>query len=265
LVVGFSSFSASFADVLEGHAVADLTLDPDSDDQTLLNQIVDFYHQTLKGNTAALDFLRGKGVSNTSAIDHFRLGYCDRTLGRHVPAKSDSRGRRIRERLEGLGLIHGKGHEYFINFVVCPITVADGSGRIVNLYGRRIVDDPHSHRPDHKHLHASRPGVWNVEAFVTNGDLILCSSLFDALVFWNNGYRNVTCTFMANAIPIDHLTAIQNCHIQRVLTPCPGLPVKLLDAGLDCHFLRLPNNQDACAFALQAGAVAPFPGVTRPF
>jgi DNA primase len=228
-------------------------LDAAADDQTLLGQVVDFYHRTLKTSPPALDYLRRRGVTDDQALDHFRIGYCDRTLGQHVPDKHDDAGRRIRERLERLGLLHGRGHEYFINFVVFPIPAGDGSSRIVDIYGRRIFKNQHRRIARQKHLSPERRGVWNVEGLAGTEEVILCASVFDALAFWCHGYRNVTCTFRPDTVPDDHLASLRALQTRRVLTPCQGLVPKVLEAGLECSFLRFPDQQDASAYARQAG------------
>jgi DNA primase len=228
-----------------------LILDPAADDQALLGQVVDFYHQTLKTSPEALDYLRRRGVTDDQALDHFRIGYCNRSLGQHVPDKNDETGRRIRERLERLGLVHGRGHEYFINFVVCPIPAGDGSGQIVDIYGRRVFKNQHRAVSNSKHLCPERRGAWNVEGLAAAEEVILCASLFDALVFWSHGYHNVTCTFTKDTLPEDHLAAFQSLQTRRVLTPCWGLVPKLLEAGLECSHIRFPDGQDVGKYARQ--------------
>ena len=80
------------------------TLDNVGDDQKLLAQVVGFYQQTLKDTPDALDYLRRRGISNAQAIDHFRIGYADRSLGKLLPSKDSKAGREIRSRLESIGL-----------------------------------------------------------------------------------------------------------------------------------------------------------------
>jgi hypothetical protein len=232
-----------------------LALNPDADDQELFAQVVAFYHRTLKGSAEALDYLRRRGIMNDQAIDQFHIGYCDRTLGRHVPEKSqkDQTSRSIRERLERLGLVFGRGHELFINFMVFPIPAADGSGRIVDMFGRRIFDNRHRRIPNNKHLSAQRQGIWNLAAFKATEEIILCASVFDALTFWCHGFVNVSCTFDPTQLPDDHRAALQRFGIRRVLTPCKGLAAKLREAGLECRLLRLPDGLDVNAYALQVG------------
>ena len=102
------------------------------------------------------------------------------------------------------------------------------------------------------HLSDQRPGVWNLEAFEHGNEIILCRSLFDALTFWNAGYRNVTCTFGADALTEDHLAAFQRFGIRRVLASAEAVVPRLIAAGIECYLLALPMGVDVNQYALQA-------------
>jgi DNA primase len=186
------------------------TLDAEADDQNLLAQVADSYSRTLKGSEEALDYLRRRGITNGQAIDHFRIGYADRTLGPKLPSKESRAGRDIRGRLEALGLFRASGHEHFNGCVVFPITAADGTRRIVDMYGRKILGKRlRKGTPLDLHLPGERRGVWNVEAFGATEEVVLCPSLFDALTFWSHGYRNATCMFGPDGLTADHLAAFK--------------------------------------------------------
>ena len=218
----------------------------------MLAQVVAFYQQTLKDTPDALDYLRRRGISNGQAIDHFRIGYADRSLGKLLPSKDSKAGREIRSRLEALGLFRGSGHEHFSGCVVFPIMAGDGTRRIVDIYGQKMLGERlRKGTPLHMHLGDVRHGVWNVEAFGATEEIILCPSLFDALTFWNHGYRNVTCMFGPDALTDDHFAAFQEFNIKRILTPCEAVTPKLLDAGIDCFLLKFPPGMDVNAYARQ--------------
>ena len=53
----------------------------DADDQVLLHQVIDYYHATLKHSPDALAYLTERGIGSPEAIECFKLGYADRTLG----------------------------------------------------------------------------------------------------------------------------------------------------------------------------------------
>ena len=142
-----------------------LDLNPLADDQKLLAQVIDYYHRTLKETTEGLDYLRSRGVTVGEAIDRFRIGYANRTLGLKLPVKRVKAGKEIRTRLQQLGIYRGTGREHYNGCVTFPIMAADGSGQIVDIYGRKTNDHLRKGTPLHMHLSDQRRGVWNVEAF----------------------------------------------------------------------------------------------------
>ena len=229
-------------------------LDPAADDQKLLAQVIDYYHAALKNTPEALDFLRKKGINNPEALSRFRLGYSDRSLGTKLPTHHVKAGRLLRERLQQLGLYRDSGHEHFRGCLTFPVMAGDGTGRIVDLYGRKMLGTKlHKRCPLDVYLTSDRHGVWNVEAFRASEEMILCPSVFDALTCWSYGYRNVTCTLGPNALTADHLAAFTEFRIKRVLVVDLGIVQQLLDAGIDVYSLQLPPTLSINTYALQAG------------
>ena len=115
------------------------------------------YHRTLKETTEGLDYLRSRGVTVGEAIDHFRIGYANRTLGLTLPTMDSKAGREIRGRFSKLGLYRSSGHEHLNGCVVFPITAADGSGQVVDIYGTE--DERRSsqgHAASHAPIESSR-------------------------------------------------------------------------------------------------------------
>jgi hypothetical protein len=228
-------------------------LDPTSDDQQLLAQVINYYHATLQASPDALAYLQSRGITNSQAIEQFRIGYADRTLGLKLPSKQARAGKELRGRLQQLGLFRAhSGHEHFNGCVVFPICAGDGTGRIVDLYGRRT----HYHGlgkdvPRDMYLTSERRGVWNIEALAATEEIIICPSIFDALVFWCQGYRNVTCTLGADALTDDHLAAFQEFKIKRVLLVAESIAPRLREAGLECFVVRLPLGQSIESYARQ--------------
>ena len=107
-----------------------------ADDQKLLQQVIDYYHQTLKQSPEALDYLASRGLKSTELIDTFKLGYANRTLAYRLPEKQYKAGKEIRTQLQGIGLLRQSGHEYFNGSIVVP--VMDENGLITEAYGRKI-------------------------------------------------------------------------------------------------------------------------------
>ena len=76
----------------------------DADDQALLNQTVDYYHQTLLASPEALAYLAARGLNHPELITRFKLGYANRTLGLRLPVKQNMTGEAIRTRLQKIGI-----------------------------------------------------------------------------------------------------------------------------------------------------------------
>jgi DNA primase catalytic core len=62
------------------------------DDQAVLNQVVDYYHDTLKHSVEAQAYLQQRGIADSKAIERFKLGYANRTLGYRLPASNRQEG-----------------------------------------------------------------------------------------------------------------------------------------------------------------------------
>ncbi|MBL8794855.1 MAG: DNA primase [Planctomycetia bacterium] len=227
-----------------------LPFHPDSDDQRLLAQVLDYYHGTLQQTPEALDFLRTQGITHSQAVEQFRIGYADRSLGKLLPSKETKAGRSIRRRLEQLGIFRASsGHEHFNGCVVFPVLAGDGTGRIVDVYGKKTLGTQlRKGTALDLYLADERHGVWNIEAFGTTDEIIVCSSVFDALAFWCLGFRNVTCTVGPAALTDDHLAAFSEFKVRRVLLAHAELAPRLLEAGCDCFHLRLPAHLSMAAF-----------------
>ena len=124
--------------VKRGRAVKlDQPFAPDGDDQALLNQVIGFYHETLRQSPEALAYLDKRGLGDPALIERFRLGFANRTLGYRLPEKTRKAGAAMRGALQRLGLLRASGHEHFAGSLVVP--VIDGAGNVTEVYGRKIT------------------------------------------------------------------------------------------------------------------------------
>ncbi|MFV0317870.1 MAG: CHC2 zinc finger domain-containing protein, partial [Microthrixaceae bacterium] len=78
---------------------------PGLSDRDLLDRVVGFYTATLRESPEALEFLRRRRCGSVEAIERFRLGYANRTLGYRIPAANRAEGRELRRRLQALGIL----------------------------------------------------------------------------------------------------------------------------------------------------------------
>ena len=235
----------------------------DADDQTLFGQVLDYYAERLKENKAAVDYLKKRGLWNEEAVERFRIGYADRTLGLTLPHKNRKDGAEIRTRLQRLGIYRDSGHEHFNGSLVFPII--DDGGAVSEIYGRKVG----SQKSGIYHLYLPGPhaGIWNPDCFKapalsgSKGEIVLTESVIDALTFWVNGFRNVTCIWGTEGFTDEHLEAFRQHKTQRIYLAYDRDKAgdraaerdaeRLQSHGIECFRVKFPAGMDANEYALK--------------
>jgi DNA primase len=228
-----------------------------TDDARLLNQVIDYYHETLKQSPEALAYLEKRGLNHPEVVSQFKLGFANRTLGYRLPAKNRKEGAAIRGQLQRIGLMRPSGHEHFTGSLVIPIV--DEAGQVKEVYGRKINDHLREGTPLHLYLPGPHHGVWNRSALQATKEIILCESLIDALTFWCAGYRNVTASYGVEGFTADHLAAFKHYGTERILIAydrdaagdhaAEKLASHLVKEGLDCYRIEVPKGMDINDYA----------------
>ncbi|MEJ0037679.1 MAG: CHC2 zinc finger domain-containing protein [Gammaproteobacteria bacterium] len=241
----------------------------DASDAKLLGQVIDYYHQELRQSPEALAYLAKRGIGSEEAIQTFRLGFANRTLGYRLPEKNRVEGAALRGQLQRIGILRGSGHEHFNGSLVIPVISPEGE--VTEVYGRKITENLRAGTPLHLYLPGSHRGVWNAAALGTSPEVILCEALIDALTFWCAGYRNVTASYGIEGFTADHLTLFKQCGVERVLIAydrdeageraAQKLAPRLMAEGLDAYRVLFPKGMDANEYALKVGPAAKSLGV----
>jgi DNA primase catalytic core len=231
----------------------------DADDTALLDQVLGYYHETLKQSPEALAYLQARGLDHPELIDHFQLGFANRTLGLRLPAKTRKAGAELRARLARVGLVRASGHEHFNGSLVIP--VRDAQGHATEVYGRKITEGLRTGTPSHLYLPGPHRGVFNLEALQASKEIILCEALIDALTFWCAGYRHVTSAYGVEGFTDALLAAFQAHGTERVLIAfdrdeagergAEKVAAQLMGAGIDCFRIQFPKGMDANQYALK--------------
>ena len=239
-------------------------VDTSVDDARVLEQVVAYYHETLKASPEALQYLAKRGLHSEEAITKFRLGFANRTLGLRLPSSDRVAGAAMRGRLQALGVLRESGHEHFNGSLVIP--VFSRSGEVLGMYGRKITDGLRAGTPLHMYLPGPHCGVWNEEALEGSAEIILCESLIDALTFWCAGFRNVTAAYGVNGFTPDHWAAFRKYGTRKVYLAydrdeagdraAEGLGAELVAAGLSCARVLFPRGMDANEYALKVAPAA---------
>jgi DNA primase len=236
--------------------------DEAASDQLLLDQVIEFYHHTLKSSPEALAYLEKRGLGSMELIERFRLGYANRTLAYRLAPKQYKAGAQMRVALQRVGILRDSGHEHLNGSIVVPLFgSADGTDRahVVGAYGRKLLDNLRAGTSKHLYLPGPHRGVLNREGLAGQSEVILCEALIDALTFWAAGYRNVTSCYGVNGFTEELLATLKTCGAQRILIGFdrdePGdhaadtLANRLMAEGFDCFRLLFPKGMDANEYA----------------
>ena len=229
-------------------------LDAEADDATLLRQVTAYYHERLKQSAAARAYLAGRGLDQDELIDHFQLGFADRTLGLRLPDKNRKEGGILRSRLTSLGLWRDSGHEHFNGCIVVPFQ--GEAGNIMSLYGRR-QGKTMPNAPKHLYPPGPHRGLFNPEGIRDAQEIILCEAVFDALTFWAAGFRNVTCLFGTESFTDELWEAVRKARCIRIAYDADdaGDRAAQRDAerfrqhGIEVYRIRFPHGMDANEYA----------------
>jgi DNA primase catalytic core len=232
-------------------------------DQALLDQVIEFYHTTLKSSPEALEYLERRGLGNPELIERFRLGYANRTLAYRLAPKQYKAGAEMRTALQRVGILRDSGHEHFNGSIVVPLFGGDSNDPtarpVVGAYARKLLDNLRAGTPKHLYLPGPHRGVFNREGLEGQPEIILCEALIDAMTFWAAGFRNVTSCYGVNGLTEELLGALKSCRAQRILIAfdrdeagdrgAETLSKRLTAEGLGCFRLLFPKGMDANAYA----------------
>lgn len=232
----------------------DCPLALDADDVALMNQALAYYRERLAQTPAALEYLKRRGIA--AAVEPFGLGFADRTLGLRLPWKNRNDGEALRTRLQKLGLLRESGHEHFNGCVVFPIFNAQT--QVTEIYGRKINDNLRSGTAYHLYLPGPHVGIFNRDC-LASPQIILCEAVIDALTFWVNGFKNVTCIYGTEGFTEELLQAFRDHKTQRVYLAYDrddaGERAAARDAeklqrfGIECLRIKFPHGMDANQYA----------------
>ena len=237
-------------------------LDPAADDQTLMGQVLDYYHGRLMQSAPALAYLEQRGLRDDIMLRRFKIGLADRTLGIRLPDYNRRMGAELRSRLEQLGVYRESGHEHFNGCIVTPIF--NEVGAVAELYGRRLCNQIKSMR--HLYLPGPHGGIFNHEAAFAGSEVILCESVFDALTFYKNGIINVTTIFGTEGFSDEIFDALL-AHKVRVVRfaydadeagerAAARDSLRLKAHGMEVYRIKFPWGMDANDFACKVQPAA---------
>ena len=227
-----------------------------ADDEALFGQVLDYYGERLKENQSAIDYLKKRGLWHEQALERFKIGFADRTLGLTLPHKNRKDGAEIRTKLTRLGIYRESGHEHFNGSLVFPIMGIDGN--VSEIYGRKVGKQKSG--INHLYLPGPHRGIWNPDC-LKSPEIILTESVIDALTFWVNGFENVTCIYGTEGFTDDHLEAFKRHKTQKIYLAYDRDKAgdraaerdaeRLQSIGIECFRVKFPAGHDANEYALK--------------
>ncbi len=230
-----------------------------ADRSELLERVVAVYNATLKENPEALAYLKARGLGHPEMLERFKLGYANRTLGYRLPDGRIKAGAELRSRLAEIGVYRETGHEHLAGSLVIPLF--DEGGRVVQLYGRKLLDNLRAGTPMHLYLPGPHRGVFNREALAASDEVILCESLIDALTFWCAGFRNVTTAYGVEGCTEEIASALAAAKVRVVKIAfdrddagdrgAEKVGAKLNALGIETYRVVFPRGMDANEYALK--------------
>ncbi|MFC4701278.1 hypothetical protein ACFO4O_13980 [Glaciecola siphonariae] len=124
-------------------------------DELNMQQAFEYYQQRYQISSVAQQFVANICRIDSEFITEQGIGYCDRTMGKHIPKAKTPEGAAIRGSLQRYGLVRPTGHELFRGCIV--LTTPDSNGKIISAVGHRVGrlrngDKPvvHWHKPKPK-------------------------------------------------------------------------------------------------------------------
>ncbi len=184
-------------------------------DDQLVDQVLDHYHSSLLASPRAIRFLKDRRINDSVAINTFKLGFGDRTLGLQLQKLGGSEEQAKRGNLQRIGLLKPSGHEFFHGALVFPFI--DHHGRITGAYGRRITKKLQAGSVYHVHWISNETTFFNESALASERDLVLCKNPIDALSWWVAGHKAVVATMGMKSLCEAHIARLGEYKVKSVV------------------------------------------------
>ncbi|MDP3284743.1 MAG: CHC2 zinc finger domain-containing protein, partial [Desulfobacterales bacterium] len=149
----------------------------------LLVRVIDFYHTAFCEDVRAKEYLEKRGITDKSLCADHKIGFANGTLLNVLPEAEGEPGREgdIRQQLQELGILNGKGNEHFYGCVTFPLY--DPAGNPSGIYGRRTPGMGEG--VEHLYLPGPRHGIFNRQAAMAHKEIILTEAVIDAVTLIN--------------------------------------------------------------------------------
>ncbi len=202
---------------------------PEVQRQRLLNRVAALYHQSFEEDPKGRDYLAQVGLKETSVLDGFQTGWVNGSLLATIPEESE-----LTEHLKALGLMDEQAQEVLAGCVVFPWFAE--SGDCAGLYGLKAGSGEGVLVP------GAASGVWNWQALKRGRSVILTSSILDALLLSQAGFKEVLWTQGDEGLSQDHLRLFQQHGLKEayVTFSSPYIMAQLKEEEVTAYPVKLP-------------------------
>jgi len=256
---------------------------PDVGLYDMLAECAKFYGEELKGNSAAIEYLQGRGLSGEISKD-FEIGYAPSGWDGLIKELGDTPAKLEQLKLAGM-LSEGKSGHYdkFRDRIMFPIH--DRRGRVIAFGGRALSDDgpKYLNSPETTLYHKSKElyGLYQARQRAGRLDsIIVVEGYMDVVALAQFGFKNVVATSgtATTSLQVEILFRAADTVVfcfdgdkagrKAAWRALEGTLPKLKE-GLQARFLFLPDGEDPDsmirkhgkeAFAEQIGQAVPLSG-----
>ena len=242
---------------VNSRALLPAPFEPGTTNDDLLEQVVAFYHRTLREAPQPAAYLERRKLADSEMVEVFRLGFANRTLGYRLPEKNRAAGKVLRTQLQEIGVWSAKGHEAYDGSLVVPIT--DINGQLAQLYGRKIGQHLRKGTRLHTWLATTERPLFNPAALDVGDEVVLAGSVIDALTLWCAGFRHTIGVDGVEGFDDTHLAQLADAGVRSVRIAyrrddtgehaAARTAETLLAAGIECLRAEWPWGLDVNDYA----------------
>ena len=146
-----------------------------------LFQVFSYYNKCYMSNKDLQNLVESSSYIGEEVKEGKMVGYCNRSLFKHIPSKRSFSGGAMRGALQRVGIIKPTGHELFRGCVVSPQFNSDG--QIISSVGYRVVD--RLSRWETRKVQWKRKSV---ETLLCESMSLISGVIHDKALTWSNGF-----------------------------------------------------------------------------
>ncbi|MFN3598312.1 MAG: DNA primase [Aquificaceae bacterium] len=223
-----------------------------------LQRVADYYHRELRGNSKALEYLQGRGISS-KAIGKFLMGFGGNTE-KLVSLLKEENLLEVYEKSANLVKIEeGIYRDLFRNRLVIPIR--DVKGNVI-AFGGRSLDGSHPKYVNSPESEVFKKrstlfGLYEAKDYIKEeGEIIVVEGYFDLISLWQEGIRNCVAP-LGTALTEEHAKILSKLS-NRILLLYDGDKAGrkairsstpyLLAEGMEVRVAYLPEGEDPDSF-----------------